>query len=122
MSEDEDDGDDDDDERERSVEGDEPQLGVRFAEEVAVRFLSPVDRRHGQGFPKREKRRTPQSNRRSRRTGGVHSDDESRGRSRNMYARDSRPVSGYRGRGGRSGNRGGRASTERGSRGEGLAY
>jgi hypothetical protein len=124
MSDDEDDGDEDedDDEREGSVEGDEPQLGVRFAEEVAIRFLSPVDRRHGQGFPKREKRRTPQSNRRGRRTGGVHSDDDLRGRSRNIPARDGRPMSSHRGRGGRSGNRGGRTSTERGFRGEGPAY
>jgi hypothetical protein len=118
----EDDG--DDDEGEGSMEGDEPQLGVRFAEEVAIRFLSPVDHRlgQGQGFSRREKKRAPQGNRRGRRTGGIHSDDESRRRPRNAPIHDVRPGSGFKGRGGGRGGNRGRTSIERGFRGDGAAY
>lgn len=100
MSEDDEDGDDEG--RDESLEGDEPQLGVRFAEEVAIRFLSPVDRRYKYA----RKKNTGRGN---GRTGGVHSDDETGARSKN--SRHYRPNNGYRGRarGGR-----GKAGTERG--------
>ena len=118
--EEEEEEDGDDGEREDSLEGDEPQTGVRFAEEVAIRILSPIDRRQGQGPPKRDKRRgAPHAGHRGRRTGGVHSDDESRGRTRNTSLRDAKPGGAFRGRG-RGGNRG-RSSVERGFRGDGIA-
>ena len=90
MSEDE--GDGDDEGRDGSLEGDEPQVGVRFAEEVAIRFLSPVDRRYG-GIRRGKKRNSGRGN---SRTGGVQSDDEGGGRSKSF--RENRPQNTYRGR------------------------
>ncbi|KIM28910.1 hypothetical protein M408DRAFT_23140 [Serendipita vermifera MAFF 305830] len=105
------DDDGDDEGRDKSLEGDEPQLGVRFAEEVAIRFLSPIDRRYG--HEKRGKKKM--SGKANGRTRGVHSDDEGGTRSKNF--KDSRSGNGSRGR--YRGNRG-RDTNERGFRGEGM--
>jgi hypothetical protein len=76
LTEDRDTSPEDDDE----MDDDSPQTGVRFADKVAIRLLSPIDRRYGDG--RRGKRRS--TGRRSVRTGGVHSDDETNIRSKNF--------------------------------------
>ncbi|KAG8779647.1 hypothetical protein FRC15_010035, partial [Serendipita sp. 397] len=111
---DEDEGDDEDELPDSS-----PERGVRFAEEVDVRLLSPVSRRYngrrGGGISGRRVRNNNQPNgstaglnpntstntnggrRGGGRTGGVHSDDEASGRRRNVG--EGRQASGPRGRG-----------------------
>jgi hypothetical protein len=81
----------DDFEPEGGSDKEDAPSGVRFAEEVAIRFLSPVDHRYNES--RRGRKRS--AGRRGGRPGGVHSDDESGGRA----ARSEGRSPGYRGRG-----------------------
>ncbi|PVG00245.1 hypothetical protein CPB86DRAFT_729812 [Serendipita vermifera] len=76
LTEDRDTSVEDDDE----MDDDSPQTGVRFADKVAIRLLSPIDRRYGDG----RKGRRRSTGRRGVRPGGVHSDDETNLRSKNF--------------------------------------
>lgn len=76
---------------EENSENEDAPTGVRFAEEVAIRFLSPIDRRYNEG--RRGKRKYP--GKKGARPGGVHSDDESGSRSARIEGRST----GFRGRG-----------------------
>lgn len=97
----------DDSAPDESPERDPGSLGVRFSEDVAIRFLSPVDHRYNEG--RRGKKRYGGGGggggRRGGRTGGVHSDDESGSRNKNANDRiqASRGRSRGRGRGGGGG-------------------
>lgn len=82
--------DDDDYDMDETSDKEDAPGGVRFAEEVAIRFLSPIGRRFNEG--RKGKKR---GGRKAGRAGGIHSDDESGGRSTRA---DSRPQN-FKGRG-----------------------